>query len=103
MKERRYKWYKIDNSAIVYQMIITPYAQSLFRLGVKLTEDVSKVVLERALEKAFLRHPYFRCEMKNGFFRPYFDENPQKFVVEKDGVACCLNRSRTTSRPLERY
>ena len=84
MKERRYKWYKIDNSAIVYQMIITPYAQSLFRLGATLAESVKKPVLVGALEKAFQRHPYFRCELKKGFFRPYFDENPQSFVVEKD-------------------
>ena len=84
MKERRYKWYKIDNSAIVYQMIITPYAQSLFRLGATLAESVKKPVLVGALEKAFQRHPYFRSELKRGFFRPYFDENPQSFVVEKD-------------------
>lgn len=84
MPERQYSWYKFDNSAIVYQMVITPYAQSLFRLGVKLREDVQKEVLEQAIEKAFQRHPYFRSELKRGFFRPYFDENTQRFLVEQD-------------------
>ena len=80
----KYSWYRLDNSAIMYQMILTPKAQSLFRLGVKLREDADPCALEKAVEKAFIRHPFFKSELKRGFFRPYLDENKLPFIIEED-------------------
>lgn len=79
-----YDWYRLDNSAIMYQMVLTPAAQSLFRLGVKLNSAVNPDYLKKAIEKAFSRHKQFRCELKHGFFRPYLDENKLPFIVEED-------------------
>ncbi len=83
MKER-YGWYRLDNSAIMYQMILTPAAQSLFRVGVKLSSPILPDYLKKAVQKAFLRHKQFRCELKRGFFRPYLDENKLPFIIEQD-------------------
>ena len=80
----KYDWYRMDSSALVYQMVLTPNAQSLFRLGVKLTENVDARVLKQAVLKAFSRYPNFKCELKRGFFRPYLDENQLPFPVEED-------------------
>lgn len=80
----KYSWYRLDNSAVMYQMILTPKAQSLFRLGVKLYENVDRNALEKAVEKAFARYPYFKSELKRGFFRPYLDENKLPFIIEED-------------------
>ena len=79
-----YDWYRMDSSALVYPMVLTPNAQSLFRLGVKLTEKVDPRVLKQAVLKAFRRYPNFKCELKRGFFRPYLDENQLPFIVEED-------------------
>ena len=80
----KYDWYQMDSSALVYPMVLTPNAQSLFRLGVKLTENVDPRTLKQAVLKAFVRYPNFKCELKRGFFRPYLDENTLPFIVEED-------------------
>lgn len=83
----KYSWYRIDNSAIMYQMILTPIEQSLFRVGLKLTEDVEPAALKAAVDKTFLRYPQYKSEIKRGFFRPYLDENRLPFEIEEnDGV-----------------
>lgn len=102
MKER-YAWYRLDNSAIMYQMILTPAAQSLFRLGVKLKSPVLPEYLKKAVDKAFLRHPSFRSELKPGFFRPYLDENKLPFLIEPDdGVLLKILDFRHNNRYLLR-
>lgn len=80
----KYSWYRLDNSAIMYQMVLTPKAQSLFRMGVKLKSPVVPSALKCAVDKAFLRHPFFKSELKRGFFRPYLDENKLPFIIEED-------------------
>jgi len=34
------KWYRMDNSAMIYPMVITQKTQSIFRIGVALNELV---------------------------------------------------------------
>ena len=80
----KYSWYRLDNSAIVYQMVITQNAQSLYRLGVKLHSNVDKTALITAVNDALERFPYFKSELKRGFFRPYLDENKHSPIVEED-------------------
>ena len=80
----KYSWYRLDNSAIVYQMVITQNAQSLYRLGVKLHSNVDKTALITAVNDALKRFPYFKSELKHGFFRPYLDENKHSPIVEED-------------------
>lgn len=77
-------WYRLDNSAIVYQMVITPKAQSLFRIGVKFRENIDSEILSNAVELSLHRYPYFKSEMKRGLFRPYFDENKNKIPLNED-------------------
>ena len=99
----KYSWYRLDSSAIIYHLIQTPHSQSLFRLGVKLTKPVDPDALRGAVDKAFLRHPYFKCEIKRGFFRPYLDENNQPFPIEQDdGLLLKLLDYRKNNRYLLR-
>ena len=79
-----YSWYRLDNSAIVYQMVLTPETQSIFRMGVKLTSPINKEILLEAVKTALVRFPFFKTELKRGFFRPYLDENPLPPVVNED-------------------
>ena len=65
-------------------MVITPQTQSLYRLGVALTTLVDKEILRKSVETALLRYPYFKTEIKRGFFRPYLDENSRPIVIKED-------------------
>lgn len=83
----RNKWYRLDNSAMIYPMVITLKSQSLYRLGVALKEDVDKAHLSSAVNSALERYPFYKVELKRGFFRHYLDENPLTPIIEEDDGA----------------
>lgn len=81
------KWYRLDNSGMIYPMVITLGTQSIYRLGACLTEDVEPNFLKAAVNTALERYPYYKVELKRGLFRHYFDENERTpFIEEDDGV-----------------
>ncbi|MCR4661897.1 MAG: hypothetical protein K5765_07895 [Clostridia bacterium] len=99
----KYEYFRLDNSAIVYQMVLTDNTQSLFRLGVILNEKIDPEILKEALDKALIRYPFFKTEIKNGFFRPYLIVNKRKPIVEEDtGSVLSLINFRTNNRYLFR-
>lgn len=77
-------WYRMDNSAMIYPMVITQKTQSLFRLGAQLKEQVDANFLRLGLNTALERFPYFKVELKHGLFRHFLDENLHYPIVEKD-------------------
>lgn len=81
---QRTKWYRLDNSGMIYPMVITLKTQSLYRLGVLLKEEVNPEFLKAALNSALIRYPYYKVELRRGFFRPYLEENARTPLVEKD-------------------
>ncbi len=83
----KHKWYRLDNSAMIYPLVITLKSQSLFRVGVCLNEDVDKDHLSSALNSALVRYPFYKVELKRGFFRHYLDENNLTPIVEEDDGA----------------
>ncbi|MFW5779875.1 MAG: hypothetical protein ACOCWI_00275 [Bacillota bacterium] len=84
INEKYGSWFRLDNSAAVYPMLITLKAQSLFRLGVALNECVDRDDLERALKTTFKRYPSFEVELSQGFFRHYFVSNKKKPIIRAD-------------------
>lgn len=84
-------WFRLDNSAMIYPMVRTLSAQSIFRLGAEFYADIEKEALNKALDKAYQRYPYYKVELQMGLFRPYFITNPRPPFIEKsDG--CLLRR-----------
>ena len=65
-------------------MVLTPETQSIFRMGVKLNSKIDKEILLEAVNVALIRFPFFKTELKRGFFRPYLEENPLPPVVQED-------------------
>ncbi len=84
ISEKYGSWFRLDNSAAVYPMIITLKTQSLFRLGVELKDYIDKDDLENALRITFKRYPSFEVELSQGFFRHYFVSNHRQPVVKVD-------------------
>ncbi|MDD4839573.1 MAG: hypothetical protein PHE93_02740 [Clostridia bacterium] len=81
------KWYKLDNAAKLYPMLITKNSQSLFRISVLLLEEVNEGQLKQALNDIMPRFPSFAVELRSGLFWYYFEENnrPVK-VFTDDGI-----------------
>jgi hypothetical protein len=65
-------WYRLDNIGKLYPGIISPRITSLFRIQVLLKTPVHVSCLASALEKVIARFPYYRVQLKAGFFWYYF-------------------------------
>lgn len=84
ISEKYGSWFRLDNSAAVYPMLITLKTQSLFRLGVDLYDCIDRDDLEKALKMTFKRYPSFEVELSHGFFRHYFVSNHRPPNVRAD-------------------
>jgi|AGTN01.2.fsa_nt_gi Uncharacterized protein containing a NRPS condensation (elongation) domain len=78
------KWYRIDNSAVIYPMSVTPTTQSLFRLSAVMREPVDEELLASALKNILPRFPSFKVQIRSGLFRHFFDQNDHSPVVSRD-------------------
>ncbi len=81
---RTEKWYRMDKSAVIYPMSITPSTQSLFRLTATLKEHIDREQLLEAVETILPRFPTFAVELRRGFFHHYFDTNTKTPVIKED-------------------
>lgn len=78
-KAEKRKRYRLDSSGYMYPMIKTKDTQSLFALSARLDCDVDRELLDRAVNEALTRYPYFKVRIKHGLFRYYFAENAKPF------------------------
>ena len=81
------KWYRMDNSGMLYPIIQTLSNQSNFCLGFALDTPIDAGLLQQALQRAYVRYPYYKVKVERGFFRPYLAENIQPVKVwPSDGL-----------------
>ena len=80
-------WHKLDNSAMIYPMLMTDEKQNIFRITYQLDEVVDKDLLKQAVNIAFNRFPSFKVKLVRGVFWHYFNTNYKDFkVFELDDV-----------------
>jgi hypothetical protein len=81
------KWYRMDNSGMIYPIIGTLSTQSNFMLRFRLKEPIDRDLLTEALLRTYDRFPYFKVTIERGLFRHYLVENPRTPKVwQADGV-----------------
>lgn len=78
------RWYKLDNSARLYPILITKNSQSLFRISAMLDKEVEPERLAQALNDIMPRFPSFSVRLRNGIFWYYLEENNRPTKVFKD-------------------
>src|SRR5690606_10888808 len=78
-----------DNAAKIFPAIITSEVTSVFRLTAVLNQPVKIKNLQKAVLLAEKRFPYFRVQLKEGFFWYYLEHLPQHFSVEADDNVYC--------------
>lgn len=86
-------WYKLDNAGKLYSSIISSRATTLFRLSATLTTQIDPTYLQRALELTLERYPFFKVQLKQGFFWYYFEGTEQMPKVEKEMYYPCISLS----------
>jgi hypothetical protein len=89
-------WYELDNAGKLYSSLISSRATTLYRLSVTLTSPINPDFLQQAVEMALERLPYFRVQLKQGFFWYYFEGTDQTPKVEKEIYYPCMSLSIKT-------
>ncbi|MCM3741393.1 alcohol acetyltransferase [Oceanobacillus luteolus] len=86
-------WYQLDNAGKLYSSIISSRATTLFRLSATLTSPIYPDLLQEALELTLQRFPFFKVQLKQGFFWYYFEGTDQMPQVEKERYYPCMSLS----------
>jgi len=84
MTENKLDWFKLDNSAKLYPVLITRNTQSLFRVSAYLKEEINPEILQQALLDIMPRFPSFNVRLRRGLFWYFFEENTNKPKIFKD-------------------
>lgn len=87
MTAKKLNWFRLDNSAKLYPVLVTRYTQSLFRVSAYLKEEVNPEVLNQALIDIMERFPSINVRLRRGLFWYFIEENTAKpKVFPDDGI-----------------
>ena len=72
-KSRFLQWYKVDNAGTMWSLVSNNRKPNIFRLSCTLKSDINVEDLQVALDRVIERFPYFRVNMRPGFFWYYWE------------------------------
>jgi NRPS condensation-like uncharacterized protein len=82
-------WYPLDNAAKIYPAIRSKEHTAVFRISVVLKEPVKISHLLAAVQIAEKRFPYFKVQLRKGFFWYYLEHLKTPLIPEVDNSAIC--------------
>lgn len=82
-------WLDLDNAAKIFPSVITKEITAVFRITAILKNPVKIKPLRKAVLLAEKRFPYFRVQLKEGFFWYYLEHLPQHIPIEVDEEPYC--------------
>ncbi|MBT3748937.1 MAG: alcohol acetyltransferase, partial [Bacteroidetes bacterium] len=78
------EWYRLDNAAKIFPAVTNKTRTSVYRITIKLSEAVKIKELQEALEQTLIQLPYFRSELKKGFFWYWLEPSTSNPRVQLD-------------------
>ncbi len=104
IKSKKDVWYKLDLSATVYPTLQRRDFSSVYRLSVKLKDNVDPALLQRALDLTLPRFPTYKVAIRKGLFWRYLEPNsrPGPFVQEDIKNPCMPMHFKSNNRYLIR-
>ncbi len=87
---KKKKWYRLDNAATIYPVVMNRKWMAMFRLCATLDEPIDRAILECALRAALRRMPTFNVCVKRGFFWFFLEELSGIPPIEEDVANPCL-------------
>ena len=92
-------WYRLDNAAKIYPVLMRSRHGGYFRLAVLLHEPVDPVILQQALEATLKRFPFFAVRLRRGLFWYYLESYDGIPKIEPDVQNPMLNRKEIKILP----
>ncbi|MCF8229480.1 MAG: hypothetical protein K9G58_14190 [Bacteroidales bacterium] len=87
-------WLVLDNAAKIFPALLNEEFTAVFRLSAVLKHPVRIHALFKAVALIEKRFPYYKVQLKKGFFWYYLEHIPLKFNVEVDNKRPCRSFSR---------
>lgn len=98
MPQNDLNWYKLDNAARLFPSVSSTTATNVFRLSVRLYEEVNPEFLNKAVIQALDETPSFRVRLRKGLFWYYFENNPAVPEVKEEKFYPCRMHDRYKNR-----
>ncbi len=89
MDRNEYRWYRLDNAAILFPAVSNRDNANVFRISVILKEKVVPTLLQEALLVTIQQFPSFRVKMRKGVFWRYLEYNSAEPTVQKEEDTPC--------------
>ncbi len=77
-------WYRLDNAAKIYPVIMHSRHGGYFRLSALLKDKVDPIVLQKALDHTIKRFPYYAVSLRRGLFWYYLESTDSCPKIEPD-------------------
>ena len=82
-------WYPLDNAAKIYPAITTDEVPSVFRITARLKAPVNIAALFKAVRTIEHRFPYYKVNLKKGFFWYYLESADFLTRIKVDNKQHC--------------
>lgn len=83
------EWRKLDNTANIFPIISSRAYSSVYRVAVRLKQEINGEMLQEALIKTLPWFSSFSVKLKRGAFWHYFEANKKQPQVEKEQIYPC--------------
>ena len=83
-KSRYLQWYKVDNAGTMWSLVNRPKSPNIFRFSCTLKSPINVEDMQAALERIIERFPYFKVNLRPGFFWNYWETNTRTPEVVAD-------------------
>ena len=87
-------WFSLDNAAKIFPAIITEEVTTVFRLTAVLKDPVKISALRKAVLTAEKRFPFYKVQLKKGFFWYYLEHLPRHIPIVADHQGYCRKFSK---------
>ena len=89
-EHNQYFWFPLDNLAKIFPSNSSSRLTTLFRITAILTKPVKISILQLAFNNLLNRCPYFKVQLKAGFFWYFFQSNPIAPKIMADSKFPCM-------------
>ena len=84
-----YSWYRLDNAAKIFPAVSGKNSSSVYRISVRLDQNVNQKALEEAVNSALISFPAYRVQMRRGLFWYYLEHNFERALVSEENSYSC--------------
>ncbi len=84
-------WYRLDFAGKIYPSLISRKGTTVFRLSAYLIDEVDIDILRDSAKICLEKFPYFRVNLKRGFFWHYFEHIDKEIEIEPEMGYPCMN------------